>query len=283
MTVAIIAGLEGTGKTSQVLEIGKEFGPTVWGILELKDVEELTEMKSSTFRPERLYQVYDDGTELQGNVDPVKTLESVRKWRDEIYALKPLPRTIVIDGISELRDYAIDEWIIRYNAKNGKTRQSIGEKDLGAWGEVNGAVKKILEPLINKALLQHVNFVMTAGMKEKYVDGHIVGYTPDYKAWMARSVQCLVQLSCANEAYNLKCLKEPKNPRWSVDRIKKKTGLLDALRGHNLIEAALNNYVIRYEEDGEIARTFIKSQTEETAREEFAEKSPNAVIIEVMK
>ena len=283
MTVVIVAGLEGTGKTSQVLEIAKEFEPTVWGILELKDEEKLMKMKSSGFHPKRLYQVYGDGTELQGNADPVKTLEFVRKWRDEIYALKRLPRTIVIDGISELRDYAIEEWIIRYNRKNGKNRQSIGEKDLGAWGEINGAVKKILEPLINKALRNHVNLIMTAGMKERYVNGHTAGYAPDYKAWMARSVQCLVQLSCPDEAYNLKCVKEPENPRWSVDGIKKRTGLLDALRAHNLIEAAKITFMISYEEDGETKRTFIEAETEEKAREGFMKEHSSATIQEVVK
>jgi hypothetical protein len=283
MTVTIVSGGEGTGKTSQLLKIAEEFAPTVWGVSELKDVERIVGLKSTTFHPEQLYQVYADGTELQGNVDPIKTLQFVRKWRDKIYTLKPLPKTIVIDGISELRDYAIDEWIINDNLKRGKNRQSIGEKNLSAWGEVNAEVKKILEPLINKALLNHVNLFMTAGVKEKYLDGDIVGYAPDYKAWMSRSVQCLIQLECSGERYDLKCTKEPVNPRWNVQNIPKETGLLTALRGHNLIEKAQPEYVLQYDYDGARLREYVKADNEADAEAKFYAKHPDAILVEVYK
>jgi len=283
MVVMILSGGEGSGKTSQLLGTVKEYGTTVWGILELKDVEDVMALKSSTFSPTRLYQVYEDGTEFQGNADPIKTLNAVREWRDAIYSSSLLPRTIVLDGISELRDFSIYEWIQNYNQKFGKKRESIGEKNLGAWGEVNIAVKRILEPLINKALLNHVNLFLTAGMKEKYLEGKIVGFTPDYKPWMSRSVQCLIELSCTGESYDLRCLKEPRNARWGEQSIAKRTGLLEALRDHNLIEAALITFMILYEEGGETKRDFMDASTEEKAKEAFKKKVPNVEILEVTK
>ena len=283
MVVTIISGGEGTGKTTQLLRLVKEFGDVVWGILELKDVEEILKLKSSTFQPTRLYQVYEDGTKLQGNVDPIKTLEFVRNWRDMVYKTKPFPQTIVIDGISDLRDYVIKEWIINKNTNEGKNYKSMGKNNLSGWAEVNNEVQAILEPLINKALLNHINLFMTAGVKEKFLNGEIVGFTPDYKPWMSRSVQCLIQLSCVDESYNLKCTKEPENPRWHVDNIPKGTGLLSALRVHNLVEQAVITFMIVYDEGGEIKRAFIKAKTAEEAKKEFLEQIPEGNVIEVSK
>lgn len=283
MVVAIAAGAEGVGKTSQLLGVAKEFGPAVWAILELKDAERIQRLNDPNFHSEVLYKVYEDGTELQGCVDPIKTLNAVRMWRDKIYNMNPLPKTIVVDGISDLREYAINEWIVRDNIQNGKQRQSIGAKNLSAWGDINATVRKILEPIINKALLEHINLFMSAQMKDKYLNGDVVGFTPDYKAYMSYSVQCLFQLTYSGGGYNLESTKDPVNPRWIVDGIEKNTGLLDALRKHNLIEKAQPEYVMQYDYDGKRLREYMKADNEADAEEKFYAKHPDAILVEVLK
>jgi hypothetical protein len=289
MTVAIVAGAEGVGKTLQLLGVAKEFQPAVFGILELKDKSKIMALESEGFKPEVLLRLYPDGEKKQGGIDSTRTLEAIEQWRDKIYTEKSSYKTatIIIDGISDLRSFAEDAWIDRNNkalqARGENPRKSVGKNNISGWAEINNIVKDILMPLINLALKDNLNLLMSAQMKDVYRNGEVVGTAPDYKPWLAYPVPCLFQLEYGANAYNLKCLKEPENPRWSVDGIKKNTGLLDALRGHNLIEPGVINYMIRYDEDGETKRTFIKAQTEEKAREGFEKGNPNAVITEVMK
>jgi hypothetical protein len=286
MTVGIIAGAEGTGKTSQLVTIAQAFTPSVWGILELKDEEKITALKTDEFLPSLLFEMYEDGSEYQANEDPVRTLDKVRKWRDNILNQKPLPATIVLDGISDLRDYAILDWVIRDNKKRlsgGKEpRESIGEKNLGAWGAVNETVKKILNPLINTALKKHINFFMTAQMKDRYLNGDIVGMIPDLKSYMSYPVPCLFILSYEG-SYNIECTKEPVTPRWEIKDIKKDIGMLEAFRAHDLIRKEPVDFMIDYEMAGEEVRTFIKAIDATEAEKKLKALHPPAIIKGVTK
>jgi len=286
MTVAIIAGEEGVGKTTQLLSLAAASESAMWGILELKDEEKIMKLETETFRPEVLCEVYPDGHKLQGNEDPSATLDKVREWRDKIYKMNSPPSTIVFDGISDLRGYAVEEWVKQDNIKRAhrgeKSREVIGEKNIGAWSEVNLTVQRILKPLVNRALKKHINLFLTAQMKDKYRHGEVVGTVPDYKPYMSYPVQCLFIMSYTDK-YILECIKEPVNPRWKIENLQKGVGLLDALRTHSLIEQALSTYMILYEEDGEAKREFVDAITEDAAKEAFMKKVPNVEILEVTK
>jgi hypothetical protein len=222
-----------------------------WGVLELKDEERLAEFETGDFKPETLFKMYPHGHELQGNEDPVETLKAVEQWRDSIFKSQPLPQTIVLDGVSDLREYAIDAWIITDNAAriaNGRApRKQLGEKNLTGWGEVNTMVKHIIKPLVNLALKEHLNFIMTAQMRDKYLDGEIIGKEPAFKSYISYPVPCLFTLSNSGNGYNLDSTKDPINPRWRETNIVKGTGVLDALIKHKLIDppARESNFMIR--------------------------------------
>lgn len=291
MVVAIVSGSEGTGKTTQLLGIAEAFPSTMWGIMELKDEEKIMALKTNKFTPEVLYRIYPDDHELEGNEDPKKTLNAVEEWRDSIFKSELRPRTVIFDGISDLREYAIDAWIIANNAeraaKGRAPLKGIGEKNLSGWSEVNNTVKLILKPLINLALKNHINFIMTAQMKDMYRDGVIVGIEPAIKPYMSYPVPCLFTLSYSALGYTLECTKESENPRWNIENLRKKTGMLEALRAHNLLIAPTRekDFMVTYEYElgGEKKRTFMKAETAVDAEAEFLRSFPACKVLEVME
>ena len=288
MVTAIVSGAEGSGKTSQILGFAQAFPSTVWGILELKDAEKIMALESSEFVPEVLYETYPDDHVLRGNDDPFKTLAAVRKWIDKIYVMRPRPQTIVLDGISDLREYAQYGWILEDNAdriaKGREPRKTIGEKNIGAWGQINTAVKEIITPLINLALKNHLNLLMTSQVKDFYRNGDIVGTKPDLKPFMTYPIQCLFTLSYDETGYNINSTKNPENPRWRVDGINKGTGLMEAFSSHNLLPPpATTDYMITYRVGDDDGRSFINAKNKEEARAKFTEAHPEAVICEVTK
>lgn len=287
MVVAILSGEEGAGKTIQALGIAKAFPTACWGLLELKDEEKMNVQKTAGFEPETLFRMYPAGHELQGNEDPAETLKAVEQWRDSIFKSQPLPQTIVLDGVSDLREYAIDAWTIKDNAariaKGREPRKGIGEKNLAGWSEVNTIVKHILKPLVNLALKERLNFIMTAQMRDKYMDGEIIGKEPAFKSYISYPVPCLFTLSNNGNGYNLESTKDPLNPRWRETNITKGTGLLDALIKHGLIAPPdiERNYMITYENGGEKYRAFIQAETKSDAREEFLSQHNGCEILEI--
>jgi hypothetical protein len=288
MVVGILSGDEGVGKTIQALGIAKTFPTARWGLLELKDEEKMMAVQTAGFEPETLFRMYPAGHELQGNEDPVETLKAVEQWRDSIFKCRPLPRTIVLDGVSDLREYAIDAWTIKDNAvriaKGREPRKGIGEKNLAGWSEVNTIVKHILKPLVNLALKEHLNFIMTAQMRDKYMDGEIIGKEPAFKSYISYPVPCLFTLSNNGNGYSIDSTKDPLNPRWRETNIAKGTGLFDALIKHTLIEPPVreSNFMITYELYGEKKRAFVKAETVEDAKEEFTRGYPGCTFLEVV-
>ena len=278
MTVAIISGLEGTGKTTQVLGVAKASSPTLWAILELKDKKKIERSASPDLIVQVLYKTYPRGHENAMSVDPTATLQNVLEWKNSIMNLTDLPKTIVIDGISDLRDYAISAWVIKDNIERkvqGKPpRKSIGEKNIGAWGEVNQVVRALLEPLVNLALTEDINLLMTAQFKEEWLGGNKVGYIPDLKSWMSYPIPCLFSVFSSEKGYSLICTKEPDNPRWIVEDIEKDTGFLKALMAHNLIDtteetkkaiAVKKEYMVRFKLAGESRKEFLAAVDAEEA------------------
>lgn len=286
MVVAIVAGDEGSGKTTQLLDLAKKYPITMWGIMELKDKEKIMGLKTDTFIPEVLFEEYPDGHKKQGNIDPLKTVRHVERWRDEVYARNPA--TIILDGISDLRAAVINTWVFEDNldriSKGRSSRKAISEKNLGAWGEVNTRVREIIDPLINKGLNKHRNVLLTAQMKDKYRDGEIVGIEPALKPYMSYPVPCLFTFSSSESSYRIACTKEPENPRWHVDSVKKHTGFFEVLEAHGLIPPPVqeSTYMITYAINGEKKRAFEKAETATAAEEKFKLRHLDGKVLEVV-
>lgn len=289
MVVAIVAGEEGSGKTTQILKMAELYPPVAWGIMEMKDEERIMDLKSDTFSPEVLYEMYEEGHALQGNNNPYETVKHVEHWRDKVYSVYPHPKTIVLDGISDLRAEVTDAWVQEDNIRRAATgrspREAIGEKNIGAWGAVNDRVKRIITPIINMGLKNKINVFLTAQMKDKYVDGEIVGIEPALKPYMSYPIPCLFVFSYFNSGYKIECIKEPENPRWHIDSVAKHIGFFEALDAHELVipPPIETNYMITYELNGEIKRGFEKAESAAIAEEKFMSRHLDGKVLEVTK
>lgn len=235
MVICIVGGRGGTGKTSQIRMIAQMF-PTMWSIMEKKDEDAIKTIKE--INAELIYSIDE-----HYNVEPQKTLNAFAAWRDSVLTQTSI-KCIVVDGISDLRSYAIDEWIILhplYDKMTGEPRQraSIGAENIGGWGDVNKRVQTLLTPLINYALYNKVHLFMTAQMKDVYMGNKRIGQELDIKDWIEYPSECLLVFTKDKRSEHYECSCE-KSPLWSndsgwVEELRKDTGLLEVLSIHKLI------------------------------------------------
>jgi hypothetical protein len=145
----------------------------------------------------------------------VATLDVLRK---RIGDLKSAGRvdaaTIVIDGVSELRAYAIDEWV-QHKIKQGKKR--VQPDNPGDWGEVNDIVRQLLFPLINFCRLTGTNLVLTCGIKDQYENDIVIGEELAIKDWVAYYVDFIYWLKASQQnEYLVECRKSPYGRKTGV-------------------------------------------------------------------
>lgn len=226
MVVAIIAGRGGVGKTAQLVYFPKIYQPSKWGLLELKDVKSLDQIGMG----------YDNLTALDGKLlsDAEAILKRVESWRDEIIKDKGVNlKLIVIDGISDLRKLARDEW----NSTPGNKKAS--GKNKHAWEMINNRVRGIINPLVNYGLYYSVHVFMTAEMKDNYENDIKTGREPDIKEWMEHDIDCLIEMKKDKGTEHYHCICD-KAPMWSsgsfISDLRKGTGLLEVLSMQGLLE-----------------------------------------------
>lgn len=112
--------------------------------------------------------------------------------------------TVVVDGISDLRDYAVTKW-----CKVEKRKRPVNPGD---WEQVNDVVRDLLFPLINKCRAEGVQLVMTAQFKDEYgldAEGKSVkvGEVPALKEWQKYNVDTLITLEYQKPFYRAICTK----------------------------------------------------------------------------
>ena len=236
MVVAIIAGRGGTGKTSQLITLARLFPLTRWAIMEKKDERALKTVEE--VKAQLIYAI-----DKEYNTNPMKILNMFGEWRDSILQSSKT-KGIIVDGISDLRNYAMEEWLQThpiYDQKTGeeRKRKTIGGENIGAWGEINKRVRLLVEPLINYSLYHNIHLFLTAQMKDTYVKNTRVGQEPDIKDWLEYPCECLLVLKKDKNTDHYECSCE-KAPLWSgesgwVEELHKDTGLLEVLSTHKLI------------------------------------------------
>lgn len=240
MVVCIIGGRGGTGKTCQLITVARMFSTTRWAYMEKKDetnLESITEIDSI-----RIHAIDNDF-----NDSPVGMLKSFEAWRngvrDDIKNDVAID-CIVIDGVSDLRRYAYEEWLKTHPLYDKKTnkkteREGIAEGNIGAWRDINDRVKKLIEPLINIAYYKHCHLFMTAITKKIYIDNKYKHDEPDIKDWLEYPCECIFVFSKEKRAEKYECSCE-KAPLWSgssgwIEELRKDTGLVEALSMHGLL------------------------------------------------
>lgn len=229
MVIAIIAGRGGTGKTSQLISMCSVYSHYAWGMMELKDKRSL-EHKNITFRNlTKLDKKYLDNAKA--------ILDSCAEWVKDVLQDISL-ELVVLDGVSDLRTKAIDEW------EEEKGRKLTG-KNIDGWRAVNERVRKIVEPLMNWGIFNCVHVFMTAEMREIYKEdknGVSVGtgkYEPAIKEWLEYPCEAVIILEKEKGKDHYWCSCE-KAPLWSdgcfQEDLYKNTGLLEVLSMHGLLE-----------------------------------------------
>ncbi len=233
MVVAIVAGRGGVGKTSQLLFFAQTITPSMWAIMEQKDIKAVNAAGVVSVPLCKFTSTY--------MIDPHRTLNAFEGWRDAVLSPPHDLKLVVVDGISDLRDYAIEEWIALDNEKRvldkRPPRKSIGEDNLGAWGEVNKRVRLLLEPLINFGISHSVHVFSTAQMKQVYKDNKRTGEEPDIKEWIEYPCEAILILHKEGARYYCTC---EKAPIWSkgtfTEDLVKDMGLLTVLGKWELLQ-----------------------------------------------
>lgn len=170
MTLILTSGEPGVGKSTQHAAICKFSPNALYLSMEVKDDKLLKWVDVQSVNIIQYNDMYEE--------DGVKTLQvlesEIRKIiRDNKY------QTIVIDGISDIRKFAMKEWIFQDNqmrmAAGKQPRSMISGENKGAWAAINSRVVNILEPLINWSNIKKTTVMFTAQMKDAYLNDQKVG------------------------------------------------------------------------------------------------------------
>lgn len=132
--------------------------------------------------------------------DHVATLTNFRR---EVKNLEECS-TVVIDGISDIRDYAHTQW-----AKDNKRKRAMNPGD---WEQINDIVRELLFPLINECRDKGLHLVMTSQYKDDYAldsEGKStkIGRIPALKEWQTYNVDTLITLIYRKPNYYAVCTK----------------------------------------------------------------------------
>jgi len=139
-------------------------------------------------------------------IDGISSLKAFISEVDKlIYAKFCDYRTVVVDGITPLRDFAHELWCLQ----SGR----IHAVNPGDWSEVNDIVRDKLQPLVKWGKRQGVSIVFTAQMKDDYQkiiktdkagkkveDSIKAGRIGNYKEWEAYDVNTIIELVAEKDA-----------------------------------------------------------------------------------
>lgn len=187
--IGILYSEPGCGKSFQSL--------TAEEPLLVMDMENRLKKKIAKYYPEKIItllelKLYDK----EFNEDPIGSFNAFTKETKNLLKLPEteLPKTVVVDGIGDLRDYAHEVW-----CKAEKRKKAMNPGD---WESVNNLVRNALFPLINWARVWDTNLILTAQMKDNYTVVENVngkqsvkdGRIPSYKEYCSYNVDFIIEL-----------------------------------------------------------------------------------------
>lgn len=191
ITLFLSYGNPGDGKTTQHLSLCKCLPDSIHLCLERKD-EELLERKGDGVVFKVIEQFNEDYME-----DPIATLDYLNRQFREIMNGNAY-RNVIVDGVSDIRGFAIREWIHNDNrerkAQGLKLRESIMGENLAAWSSINDRTKNIIRPLVNWATVKRTNIFFTAQMKDNYIKNQKVGQVINIGEWLEYDVDVKCKL-----------------------------------------------------------------------------------------
>ena len=187
LIIGILSGEPGSGKSQQSMQSEED--------IIILDMENRLEEKRKRFFPDRLITIknlmkYDP----YFNEDQIGSFNAFIQEVKDLVKTKEPPRTVVIDGIGDLRDFAHAKWAYDNNRKRASNP--------GDWEHINDLVRDTLFPLINWGRAKDVNIIFTSSMKDDYTvverDGKKesakCGRVPAHKDWVSYNVDLLVDM-----------------------------------------------------------------------------------------
>jgi len=227
--IVLLWGDEGTGKSQQVMSF-----PRPMLIIDLENRLMPLALKNkfpfdSIVSPVTYGNMFDiDGVRTLGNVRKLLDKVMIRGEREDI-------KTIALDGIADIRPFAIKEWLVD-KARKGKRRQR--PNTLGDWGEVNEKVREICHRLINWGRKKNKNVVFTTQ----------VGYddsgnreVPEAKKWILHNVDHKFHMVARDGEFLAYCEKSWHDPFFWV-KIGKDDSIADMLRDTSYLHDKIEEY-----------------------------------------
>lgn len=191
ITLFLSYGNPGDGKTTQHVSLCKCLPDSIYLVLERKD-EELLERKGEGIVFKVIEQFDENYME-----DPIATLDNLHMQFKEIMNGGKY-KNIFVDGVSDIRGFAMKEWIHNDNrerkAQGLKLRESIMGENLSAWAAINDRTKGIIRPLVNWATVKRTNVFFTAQMKDNYIKNQKVGQAINIGEWLEYDVDVKCKL-----------------------------------------------------------------------------------------
>lgn len=191
ITLFLSYGNPGDGKTTQHLSLCKCLPDSIYLVLERKD-EELLERKGEGVVFKVIEQFDENYLE-----DPIATLDNLQMQFKEIMNTNKY-KNVFVDGVSDIRGFAMKEWIYKDNrarkVAGEKPRESIAGENLSAWSAINDRTKGIIRPLVNWATVKRTNVFFTAQMKDNYINNKKIGQAINVGEWLEYDVDVKVRL-----------------------------------------------------------------------------------------
>ena len=219
--LSLSSGAPGCGKSSQHKFLASVLPDTRYVSLEYKDIEMLKNSGINYVIIEKF-----DGNYLE---DPIATLAALELETHDIITSNKY-KNVIVDGVSDIRKFAMQEWIYKDNQvrarQQQKPRESISGENKSAWHEINERTMHLLRPIINWANVTRNNVFFTAQLKDNYVNDKKVGKAINIGEWCEYDVDCKFEFSRPTlEQYKIRITKLPD---WATDE-----GVFDLDVGRN--------------------------------------------------
>ncbi len=206
--IILLWGMDGTSKSEQILKFEPKENTI---ILDLEDklrplAAKLEFPQLNIINAKQYNDLFD--------IDGPKTLYEIRDLIQEIKKCKLHNKgkfahieTVAMDGISDVRPYAIIEWLEENPSRKRPNTP-------GDWRQINDKVRDIIFSLINMGLSTKTNIFLTAQVG--YRDDKEI---PDCKPWVWHNIQHKFKLSRddTNHRFYAFCEKSHFDPFWTMD------------------------------------------------------------------
>jgi len=234
----LIYGEDGTGKSTQCLDLANtEPESAIYWSFAVKNrrlakiYPDITsdELVSLVTKPSGKLKMFD--------TDPYKTIDTFHAKVAEIVTTEPAPKFLIIDDVSQLREWATPCVIEAVNKTRKNRISTINKDDLDAWSKVNAYTYDYLETLANWAEANNVLILAIGRMKDLYVDNEYRGSTPAVKRNLMYLADVRIKLERSNGKYQAVFDKVQKGMGVSGDKVAlDESGLVAELMVRGIIE-----------------------------------------------